>query len=61
MNPDLLLQAIILGLELAIRIHDDMPADQRAQFWVEHQKRIDWIERAIDRLLAVPHGPAAAS
>ncbi len=58
MNPDLLLEAIILSLKLAIAIHDDQPQELRTKFWTDQAKLVDGIQGMIAHMLAGIHGPA---
>ncbi len=60
MNPDLLLQAFIAGCNLALAIHDDVPPEDRQQFWQDQRALIDWLKAACGRLehaFKVPDGP----
>lgn len=50
MNPETILQIIKLSLELAIRIHDDMPQSQRNKFWERHEKNLEFWESLFMRL-----------
>jgi hypothetical protein len=51
------LEIIKLALELAIRIHDDMPKAQREDFWVRHEKFLDMLDGLFQQLQ--PQGKAA--
>ena len=38
--PETILQIIKLSLELAIKVHDDIPPPQRTQFWLDVEKNL---------------------
>ncbi len=50
MTPDLLLQAFIAGCNLALAIHDDVPPEDRQQFWRDQRALIDWLKAACGHL-----------
>jgi hypothetical protein len=50
LNPETVLQIIRLSLELAIRILDDMPAEQRVKFWERHERNMDFLEKLFNKL-----------
>ena len=52
MTPAAVLEIIRLLLELANKIHDDVPPTQRAQFWTDHAKRMAFWEDLFSRLAA---------
>lgn len=53
MLPETLLNVIALALELTIRIHDDIPLEQRELFWARHQQRVIYIEELMSRVLVM--------
>jgi len=41
-NPETIAQIIRLSLELTLEIMRGIPLEQRQQFWLEHQKRLEF-------------------
>lgn len=42
MNPETIAQIIKLSLELTLEIMRGIPLEQRQQFWIDHQKRLEF-------------------
>jgi len=51
MNPETILQIVRLSLEIALKIIEGVPLDQRQQFWIEHQKRQQFWDDVLARLV----------
>ena len=42
MNPETIAQIIRLSLELTLEIMRGIPIEHRQQFWIDHQKRLEF-------------------
>lgn len=51
MPLQLLLEVMKLGLEFAIRIHDDMPEDVRRRVWERHDKSMQRFDLLFDEVV----------
>lgn len=50
MSPETILQIVRLSLELALEIVRGIPVEQRQQFWIDHNKRMQFWDDLFARL-----------